>query len=397
MMTSSQDSSILAKELRSQLLDTLAIGVAALPDPIGNRPVFVLGPNSFLGNIYAGGVIASLARAVAVVDDVSTSHELYGLPRWSSYKFSSEVHRFPDAIGLDFSVGGFASALFTTICANSNIEHRDFVAALGEFEFPAVYEPVATMREKTIASIDRFLALERRLADDLSRTTLYAALLLRLTWNRRWLRNVLLSAEDEYFTQTASGSTFHLGDNETFCDAGAHVGLITSKFLSATRFRYDGIWAFEPDTANYKALRRMCLLPLKNFHVRNRALSDRTESLAFVETGTMGSHVALGGSGTTQATSLDEQMEKLTFLKMDVEGYETRVLRGAKRLIRESRPRMAVTAYHYANDLPDIIATLDEVQEGYHIRLRHHFNYFYDTIVYASPENGWQPPANSLR
>ena len=53
----------------------------------------------------------------------------------------------------------------------------------------------------------------------------------------------------------------------------------------------------------------------------------------------------IGGHGAIDAA---------TFIKMDLEGFEQRALRGAARLIRECRPRMAITAYHYADDLLDL-------------------------------------------
>jgi hypothetical protein len=53
---------------------------------------------------------------------------------------------------------------------------------------------------------------------------------------------------------------------------------------------------------------------------------------------------------------------------------------------------MAIAAYHYATDMLDIVDTIDRLVDGYHIRLRQHFNYYYDYIIYASPAAGWGCP-----
>jgi len=358
-------------------------------EPLGDRPVFLLAPNSNLGRLFVPMLVRCLPRAIAAIDDQSSEDSICGLPRWSAYKLVSLAAAYPDAVALDFSVSGFASAMFHAVCREANIEKRDFVSALAEYDLPAVYETVGEMRSKTLSGIERFLGILPRLADDLSRVTLLSALLLRLTYDRAPLRNSLVAAEDEYFSSSPVGSTFRLRHDEVFCDAGAHVGTMVAKFLAATNWRYRAIHAFEPDSINYKSLRKFCLLPVHDFRIRNRALSDRTETLTFAETGTMGSHISSQGGTQCKSVTLDDELESLTFLKMDVEGFEARALRGATRLIQTCKPRIAVTAYHYANDLLDIVATLEQSYQGYELRLRQHYNYYYDTVLYACPPGNW--------
>ena len=88
-------------------------------------------------------------------------------------------------------------------------------------------------------------------------------------------------------------------------------------------------------------------------------------------------------------------VEEASFIKLDVEGFEARALRGAARLLSQQRPRLAVASYHYAQDLLDIVETIDDLAPGYNLYLRHHFGYFYDTILYATPRRDWQPLAGA--
>jgi hypothetical protein len=112
-----------------------------------------------------------------------------------------------------------------------------------------------------------------------------------------------------------------------------------------------------------------------------------------METGTMGSHIGRHGSTIIQTTKLDDELEKLTFLKMDVEGFEVKTLEGASSLIAAQRPRIAACVYHYANDLIDVFTQIDKTVDNYHFRLRqHHGSYYYDLVLYASPVEGSQPP-----
>jgi hypothetical protein len=101
----------------------------------------------------------------------------------------------------------------------------------------------------------------------------------------------------------------------------------------------------------------------------------------------MGSHVDVRenvGEGETPVTRLDDAVERATFIKMDLEGFETRALKGAARLVRECLPRLAITGYHYADDLLDIVQTIHGLRPDYCFRLRHHSNYYYDSILYAT-------------
>ena len=379
------------QSLRPQLMHLLESGA---PEPdnadLEARPVILLAPNSHLGKMFAAGVAARLPNALAVVDDYSVEPQICGLPRWTTFEFAARAPALGNALALDFSVGHFSAAMFRAMCAQAQVECRDFVAAHGHFGLPSVFETAREYRTNTLARIDDFLALEKRLADDASRETLYGMLLFRLSYDRQRARDIMFGCAEEYFADSLAGKTFILGDREYFVDCGAHQGTIVARFLGACNWKFDGVAAFEPDRKNFKMLQKYCLLPIPNLKLVNKALSDRHETLRFVETGTMSSYVSDTGNISVDTTRLDDELDRMTFLKMDIEGFESRTLDGGARLIARHRPRMAIAAYHYATDMLDIVNTIDRLADGYHIRLRQHFNYYYDSIIYASPMRGWE-------
>ena len=151
--------------------------------------------------------------------------------------------------------------------------------------------------------------------------------------------------------------------------------------------------AFEPDAESFAALNTLTPWPLDRFYTHKLAVSDKAEVLRFNETGTMGSSVVETGMSTIQCVTIDEMVENASFIKLDVEGFEARALKGAGRLLSKQRPRLAVASYHYATDLLDIAQTIDDLAPDYSFYLRHHFGYFYDTILYATPRKDWLPMA----
>lgn len=245
--------------------------------------------------------------------------------------------------------------------------------------------------------MDDFLDVANRLSDNQSRATLYSNLLFRLSYDRSYLAPYASPSSEEYFSNAQFPSSFKLGSQEHFCDCGAYQGPIIKKFLEATDNRYASITAFEPDSENFKVLQQLSEQDLVNLRLVNKAVSSRRQILRFMETGTVSSYVSAEGQSTVQTTRLDDELSQLSFLKMDVEGFESKTLQGGAGIIASCRPRIASCVYHYAYDLLDVIGQLEKTVENYHLRLRQHdSSYYYDLVLYASPVSGVEPTANLL-
>jgi FkbM family methyltransferase len=127
---------------------------------------------------------------------------------------------------------------------------------------------------------------------------------------------------------------------DTFVDVGAFIGLYT--VAAAKRIGPAGkVIAFEPDPANAAALQ---------VHLRLNEVSDRVDiiqaaatdhggSVAFNGTGGCESHVDPASVGKrVKAMRLDDVSEqRVDLLKIDVEGHEEAVLRGAAKLLRDPK------------------------------------------------------------
>ena len=357
---------------------------------LASRPVAFFAPYSYLGTIYGPMIAERCPGLVAVVDDHYRDERIHGAPRWSSATFREKAPQHPGLLAVDMSYSPLGHAVFAALAGETGVDMCDVVQAIGELDLPAIYQTPAVMRERTLARQDEWRGLRAALADDWSRATLDAVLELRLTLDRSCLRQVTASLEDEYFSVLASTTTFRLRHDEIVADCGAYVGATVRKVIAATDGRFRAIHAFEPDRGSYAELEKLNALRMPGIVLHNAAVGDTNGSIRFLETGTMGSHVdeAAGNCGDTPIVRLDDTLDEVTFIKMDLEGFEQRALRGAARLLRECRPRMAITAYHYADDLLDLWRLFEELAPGYELRLRHHSSYYYDTIFYAAPRNG---------
>lgn len=374
----------------TRALDYQAPWARAFPENargLRQRPLVLLGPYSHLGGVYGPRIVEQCGNVVAVVDDHYRDERIHGVVRWTSEEFRARARTIPGLVGVDLAGSPLGHTVFGRLLDACGVERADLVEVIAELGLGAVYQAPADMRARTIARQAEWGALRAALADDASRAALDAALLLRLTYDRRHLRAAMTSPEDEYFGLYAHASTFRLRHDEIFADCGAYIGSTVRKVIAATDGRFRAIHAFEPDRKSFAELEKLNALRMPGVVLHNAAVGDTSGHIRFLETGTMGSHVdeSAGNSGDTPVVRLDDVMDEVTFIKMDLEGFEQRALRGAERLLRACRPRMAITAYHYADDLLDLWRLFGELAPGYELRLRHHSSYYYDTIFYAAP------------
>ena len=76
--------------------------------------------------------------------------------------------------------------------------------------------------------------------------------------------------------------------------------------------------------------------------------------------------------------------EKVTFIKMDIEGSEMRALSGARHLITTCKPKLAICIYHKLDDLWKIPLYIHSLVPEYKFYVRHHSILYVDTVLYAT-------------
>jgi len=132
-----------------------------------------------------------------------------------------------------------------------------------------------------------------------------------------------------------------LRPGDVFVDVGAHIGLYA--LGAAQRVGPTGrVFAFEADPANARDLRRHVAL---NGHgdiisVIDRAVGDHVGEVAFSAAASLESTVSYADNANATSvaiTTLDDWFSgaRIDLLKIDVEGYEAHVLRGAKDLLTD--------------------------------------------------------------
>lgn len=132
-------------------------------------------------------------------------------------------------------------------------------------------------------------------------------------------------------------------DRGLFIDVGAHVGL-WSRMAQKAGFKQ--ILAFEPNKHNYECLQKN--ITNKEHLLCNFGLSDKNEYVEFEnpENDNSGAN-AIKGEGKTKLYKFDDLMlnhliKNKTLTKIDVQGYEDKVVRGMTNFIKQYKPIIIV-------------------------------------------------------
>ncbi len=225
---------------------------------------------------------------------------------------------------------------------------------------------------------DRYRALAGLLADDLSRRVLDAVLGFRLTLEANMLSSVV--EWDLY----GPASLLAYGEDEVYVDGGSFDGDTIRLFIDRVHNKFARILAFEPDRNTFQRL-------VANFAHESRVepinagLHRQKAMLRFDNAGTRGSILVEEGGIEIPVVSLDEILgkDRVTYIKMNIEGAELDALKGAKQAIIRCKPKLAISAYHRPSDLWQVPELIGSLCPDYRLYLRQHDGGVIETVLYA--------------
>jgi FkbM family methyltransferase len=197
------------------------------------------------------------------------------------------------------------------------------------------------------------------------------------------------SVKDQYFDR----ELIKLSNNEVFVDCGAYVGDTLSDFANRVEC-FDKYYAFEPDTRRFKMLAyEIDRASVKGDvqHIKKGAWSKKTVLCFSQEKGCGEITERDGGINRKNTISVDcidnvvRDDDKVSFIKMDIEGAEMEALIGAENTIKRNHPVLAICVYHKKEDLITIPQYIKKLDSNYKIYLRAYYPYLAEVVLYAIP------------
>lgn len=190
-----------------------------------------------------------------------------------------------------------------------------------------------------------------------------------------WIDEVIIN--DQYQTHL-------IKDGSVVIDAGANIGVFSAKVAHDTPKAM--IYSFEPTPRTFETLKRNTE-HYPNVSCVNLGLGDEVAEKDFsIWDDFSGSNnigrAASAGYGhpdrveKIKLTTIDDfakHLPRVDFIKLDTEGYEANILKGATETIRKWKPIIAMSAYHKPNDKEELPKLLKAISPDYVCELRHDY------------------------
>ena len=167
-------------------------------------------------------------------------------------------------------------------------------------------------------------------------------------------------------------------EGDVVVDAGANLGLFSA--YAAVKKRAAIVYAFEPVSRPHKLLQEMISLNGLSSKVIPvcAGLSDASGRLDIQVTKSLGcSSFEIERDdcehSEIEVCSLDDFVEeknipKIDFIKADIEGAEKKMIDGAKGVLKEMKPKLAICTYHFPGDREAITKKILAANSSYTIK-----------------------------
>ena len=286
------------------------------------------------------------------------------------------VYSLSGALASDVSVNFVVADCDYSEKIENRHKHNFFI-----FDGTQIVSPFPDYYDYVKKNVSGFEKLYNQLADELSKKVLIGFINAKISSNPQRLSALNVKNEKQYLP-----SFFEIGENEVLIDCGAYDGDFSLSFTTLMKPKV--IYAFECDPENFKKLEKNTS-HLDNIHIFEKGCWSRKAILSFSNCGTMASKIDSDGQVKIEADSIDNIVQDAaTFIKMDVEGAELEVLKGARNTILKYAPKLAISVYHLKEDLISIPQYILSLNGKYELYLRHYESFSSELILYANPKQG---------
>lgn len=237
-----------------------------------------------------------------------------------------------------------------------------------------VYELIENRAKALNEHYGDILWLYNRLCDYRSKRTLFGIIENWLTFSMVSLSGIMEKTFRHYFDL----DIVKCDENEVFVDLGAYIGDTVKDYIASYN-TYKKIYCYEIVPETFETLKGN-LAQYPNIEFRQKGAAEKEGTMHISENEINLSMHKLTDEGTLEVpvVTIDADItEPVTFIKMDIEGGEQNAILGCARHIRESHPKLAISAYHNNEDIWKCARMIDEIDPGYKFYLRYSGGNYY--------------------
>lgn len=241
------------------------------------------------------------------------------------------------------------------------------------FKFPTIDNNIADIE----TNFSKYQWLYELLEDPLSKDILETVLDMR--FNNLLSPLLKHSVISQYFDVISNFENI-----DVFVDCGGYHGETSTYFINNNP-NYKRIYFFEPFPAAMLIAKNE--LSSQNVDFIQKAVYCKSGVLKMTTNREDGNSISLDGEILIETCEMDDVIiEKVDFIKLDIEGSEMDALFGAAKIIKAYQPIITVAIYHKQThfwEIPQYLLTLIPESKIY---LRHNNDGIYETILHVIPK-----------
>jgi len=339
----------------------------------GDSKLFLLGINySFQLKNTLNAFSESGIQIDGIVDDYYTNSE------YETYKVIKMNELPQDAFVISMVTGTY---LFTVLDKLSDLGINKTLSYWDLYLLDNIKFPTTKFHENNLKDIndnaELYFDLCDRLADEKSKIIFESVVNFRNTFDIDFLCSLNIGESNkQYYEDFIIEKDF-----DVFVDCGGFDGDTTKDFIKYNE-NYEKVYYFEPSPINM-AKSKENLKAYKNVNYYQKGTYSHNATFNF--SGNDGSSAAISetGENSIEVVPLDGLIEgENIFIKMDIEGAEIDTILGAKELIKNKKPALAICVYHEQNHFWKVPELISEIRNDYKIYLRHYSEGDLETVMY---------------
>lgn len=227
--------------------------------------------------------------------------------------------------------------------------------------------------------LDDFIWLYEKLEDYRSKKLLYAIL-------NNWYRydfSLLKECYENNYPDYFDLDIVKCNEEEVVVDLGAYIGDSILDYLKVYQEKYKKIYCYEITEESFQTLKQN-LAKFPNIEFRKKGALDKKGmmSISHNQEELSANKVIENGTKEIEVVTIDEDIkQKVTLIKMDIEGAEEQALKGCQKHIQNEQPKLLLSVYHNHEDIWKIPKMIENMQKGYKFYLRYHGGNIFPTEV----------------
>lgn len=265
-----------------------------------------------------------------------------------------------------------------------------------------------TISNELYDNLDKIRKCICEMNDDLSKKILAEVVKRRIMGCNGEFSDLRVSGEAQYLCPAILGKN----SEEIIVDCGAYIGDTAKRFVENLGNKVKKIYAYEALPKNISSLENMQSRLRKEWEWKGEieilpyAVSDNETTIQFWETELpqgsfmpevrnmanlkINQRVNVFDVKTCLIDNTVPENEKVTIIKMDIEGAEYQAILGAEQTIKKNKPCCAISIYHNALDYWRLMKLLKQFVPEYKFAVRHYKDRHVDTVLYAWEEKEFE-------